>query len=76
MHDEHVAWWRGGRARGQDDQYSGLSIEFDDEDTETSPAGTDAGTGAGTGAGIEARTEAASGDGAAPSEVEIGRAHV
>jgi hypothetical protein len=69
VHDEHVAWRRGGRARGQDDQYSGLSIEFDDEDTEASSTGTDAGADTGTDAG----TEATAADGAPPSEVVAGQ---
>jgi len=73
VHDEHVAWRRGGRARGQDDQYSGLSIEFDDEDTETGPAGADSGAGAGIDAGADAGVEATAADGAAASEVVAGQ---
>lgn len=43
VHDEHVAWKRGGYARDEDDEYAGFHIEFDDEVTEIELAGAEAG---------------------------------
>ena len=46
MHDEHVAWKRGGHAPDEDDEYAGFHIEFDDEVTEIELAGAEAEAGA------------------------------
>lgn len=40
VHYQEVAWRRGERERGEDDQYPGLSIEFDDDAEEDGPGGT------------------------------------